>query len=576
MDKADHDSQVQTLQAAAKESEVQASRFKQSLADLQKEFEDYKRQHIESTGARKDAESKRQKSVQTELEQQHSKELADLSKRHTKALDEATEKLKKKLTAETEKVIKLGSQAKLKDEEIDVLKEVLEKKGRQYLDSVSQADEEHERLKKKIERLTKELEQAGSSTTLATRTKSKELASPTKSASDHLLRTEIDSLKRELAKKTSQASKAEAELEKIKAQLETTKAANETKVNLLKSKVKTLETQLAKKTVPGATTKTTAKGRGAAAKKVSTPLSTPRFEQRTRFDETAKPASTVGDSTFEAGAGATDKESSRFSLFSTTPFLSRAGTYASSILGVGKSPSTDGPAEEAEPESPTQAKSKAAVQSKKTVFQLSPARKATKSSAAARKKSIAVSKTTGKTVSLFDDDDDDDVNTGESNLGARPTTKLTKKAGLGRGASSGTSFLDDETSMLGLSSTSDLQAKPRKRKRKLNNNTKIDLYDDNENDNEDGENDHPDRPGSMFKRPKAGGLGAPSGDKPALSLSGADSAKPGPKLGNRTALGPPSSKDLGSAESGAGGPILGRAISPLKSRNKGIRKIFKV
>lgn len=576
MDKADHDSQVHAIQAAAKESEAQASRFKKSLADLQKEFEDYKKQHAESTGARKDAESKRQKLVQTELEQLHTKELADLSKRHTRALDEASEKLKKKFNTETEKVAKLASQAKMKDEEIDVLKEVLEKKGRQYLDSVSQADQEHERLKKKIESLTKELEQAGLSATSAAKGKSKNLVSPTKTASDLQVRAEIDSLKKELAKKTSQVSKAEGELEKVKAQLETTKLANETKINLLKSKVKTLEGQLAKKTAPGATAKTTAKGRAAVAKKISTPLSTPRFEQRTRFDETSKPAATVGDSTFEAGAGATDKESSRFSLFSTTPFLSRAGTYASSILGAGKSPPTDIPAAEAEPESPTQAKSKLAGQTKKTVFQLSPVRKATKSSGAARKKSIAVSKTTGKIVSLFDDDDDDDDgNAGDSDVGSR-LAKSMKQIGLGKGTSSGISFLDDETSMLGLSSASDLQPKPRKRKRKLNNNVKLDLYDENENEHdEDGEKDHPDRPGSMFKRPKAGGLGAAAA-KPSLSLSGAEGAKAGSKAGSRTALGPPSSKDLGSAESAAGGPMLGRAISPLKSRNKGIRKIFKV
>lgn len=498
-----------------KEYQAETESAQKALSELQNEFQSYKQEFNEGTQGPSpstldeaiNAEVKKKTKAIKDLEASHVKALAETNKKHKDALKDMEETHKKNMKEEIEKAIR---ELTAKQKKADIAK---------AQENDQEENEENMKLKETVEKLTRQLDD-----TKATLAKARE-ASPVKNGADAKLRAELAEAKMQLSKKSSQIDKVEAELKHLREELETSKKASENKAKTLKSKINTLETQLEKRELKSKTSKVKKLSR-APASIVSTPVNEPK----TRFDQDV----TVNESM------AIGKQPS-VSTFSTTPFLSRT-----SLLQAPSTPKITGSPSRPEPgaQSPPR-------QAKKNVFHLSPVRKNAKASTAAgepTKKNFAVNKATGKKVSLFDDDSDDER--GDDTL-TKPQAKktITKKI-------STSSFLDD-ASIMG--------EEPKKRKkRKLNANVKLDLYEDSQDESNDN---HPDKPGSMFKRAKPAVLASASSAAPTGATK-----KPAKKLGDNPAtLGPPTS-----TESASSGGLFGRDISPLKARNKGIRKIFKV
>lgn len=579
LERNEYDSQIQELEAVANNSKTELQELQENYSGLQREFDEFKRLAHEATtkapspsqvGKAVEAEKKRQKVAQKELETKHRQDLADRKKQYDEKLKASEEGLKLKLQQGIEEQVKksnLEFQASLKakEEELDILKSMLDKKSRQYIDSISNGDQEHGQLRKKLDQVTAEL-------------------------------TQEKETNEQLRKK---ADKRKEDRDRLFAEVQTINS----KTNIYTTKIKALELQLAKKHSAGSSkggSNLITKGKKPASKKSGSGrqrVSASQFngssddEPRTRFDDfddTIKGTATVigassnvggakGPDGLKSGKG-NDSAGTKISAFSMTPFLSRTGIFKDGKSAISlKSGTTatgspnslatanDDSTKETSVKDPLSLSPR-----KKNVFHLSPVRKSAKSgnttssatattTKTAATKSFAVSKTTGKKISLFDDDDDDDDDKEEvdgggggggdktynwdnseekvgegmslSEMATATATAAAATVGEARKKKATTKLTSSAAVVIGGGGNE--PTKPR-RKRKLNQNIKIDLYDDSGNEDTAGiagtttalagvgvgvgvgvgarargsraESDHhPDMPGpSMFKRAKAG------------------------------------------------------------------------
>lgn len=592
-----------------------------------------------------DAEKTKQKVKLKELEKNHSKIMDAEKKKNQELLKDSEAKFQLKIQQEVEKAVKKSKKELekiiiLKNGELDILKEMLDKKDRQYIDSVSQGEKQQGQLKEKLESITQELDQEKKASAAAITAMSEDIKSPIKStkssATEKQLRSDIAELEKELLKKTSESDKTQIELEKVRNQLQTSKSVMESKMSLLKSKIKTLETQLSKsRSSSGTKSKTAAKSRrnqsngGGFGTPIgllgaTTPVA-PGSGPGTRFHRFADGAgrresnnSGANDSIMN-GSAFGGNATSKFSTFSTTPFLSKTGLFAStttaSNIGDGSPRAISTP----RMNSPTANRTSTAFtpgnklilpSPRKGVLQLSPVRNG--ANVEAKKVTFtAVSKATGKKVSLFDDDDDE----GDDSLlvGMKATTtqqKQGKKRGQNtksnnnlknnKNTTSAVTSFSEESSAISTGTTTEEEPKKRRRKRKLNSNVNIDLYDSNGDDDNGGggrDADHPDLPGSVFKRARMllhTATGKPTTtssitDDPMtvndgtsthltadMTPSKSNKHRPNNKKLASKSLGKEPSLGLSGSTDNTGGGLFGRDISPLKARNRGIRKIFRV
>lgn len=549
------------LKQATAEADVLRAKEK-NYNDLENEFQMYKDEHGNSGVNSLEGDILTQTKGMRELEESHAKEIAALREDYETQLEELEKRLKhrmeeemSRLTHESQK--ELDKLAKVKDKEVEMFKESVERRRRRTSEFVSAV--EHEQLRVKLDEITKELEKENSRQVNLVTNRS----SPTKlqpSGSERQVRTELAEMKKELIKKANAADKATLELEKLRSQMQTSQSVSETKISLLKSKIKNLETKLVQKN-PAVSTPTTTDP--------STPVAG-GSGPGTRFHRTD--VRTVAKTV--AGPP-------RFSTFSTTPYLQRTVRKPEKSLGLltpsglRAASSTGSPRmvsristpiiRQSSPlrrtlaiSTPTQRSSLLRFSPRRTTLAESsqPIDGALDSTTLEKAApSTAISKASGLKVSLFDEDE------------VEPTSK---KESVKEG---------------GEVTAVDGEEPRRKGKRKLNA-AKVDIYDSGDDEN------HPDIPGSVFKRVKLSG-------SPVSQLNKSSKSAAASKLGavrdtgnkapagqdfSRSGMAPAKSdvprsvtKTPVAATPKVGGrPLLGHDISPLKARNKGVRPTFKV
>lgn len=556
VEKDTRESQARALKGLLKQAQAEAAVLKAKEKDyeaLEKELETYK--EGQPVDILTHAKEKR------ELEEAHSAAISALRAEYEQQIIETEKRLTHRMEEEITKVMQesqeeLDQLAKVKEEELEIFKQSVERQRRRTSEFVSVA--EHERLKMKLDELTADIEKENRQPAV----------NPTKghtstSVSERHLRQELADAKMELVRKQNAADKTKIELEKLRNQVQTSKSVTETKMNILKSKIKSLEAQLAKKNPTG-------NGVSTPSVDPSTPVAG-GSGPGTRFQRAE--ARTVKT---------TVKGPPRFSTFSTTPYLNRtvkkseaeapAAPLVPSAAGTG-SPSMRFSSATFAPRINTPRQSsplrrvvtvEVSPTRKSSILRLSP-RRMTSLGSRSDKEGIdngegsestftAVSKTTGKKISLFDDE-----NTPEpaNQSAAVPLTEEPRRRG----------------------------------KRKLNA-AKIDMYDVQDAD-------HPDSPGSVFKRVKLDSP-LPAQETPskrprseqvapgtttraaakARDAKGTDVFSRLSTTSTAAVSAVPSTPKATPRPSAVPVPgssrILGRDISPLKDRNRGIRKTFKV
>lgn len=489
-----------------------------------------------------------------ELEEEHAETLEKMRLDYDQKIIETEKRLLHLMEEEINKVMQesqeeLDNLAKLKDKELEVFKESVERRRRRTSQFVSFA--EHERLKARLDELTAEVEKENAA---IPNEPSKPVAG---NGQERQLRQELAEAKVELVKKQSAADKAKIELEKLRHQMQTSKSVTETKMSILKSKVKTLEGQLAKKNP------------------TNDGFSTPTAEPTTPVAGDSGPANRFQRAEPRT-VKTTVKGPPRFSTFSTSPYLSKtvkrteetttqnaaaAGSPTMRFTASTFKPRISSPVlKQSSPLRKNISMENSPPPKLSGTFKLSPRRLTTagvdpaKQTENGAEQGTAISKVTGKKVSLFDDDD------------VEPAAEL-----------------------------EEFGEEPKRRgKRKLNT-AQIDIY--------DGEDrDHPDTPGSVFKRAKLAGSPRASG-VPETPSRRTKSSIPGTatrvtakaKKSATAATASTEAKATAKADTengaNAGVPVTPKArpsgvpvptsrirrnITPLKDRNRGIRETFKV
>lgn len=565
MEKDARESQGRALKGLLKQATAEADVLRakeKNYNDLENEFRRYKDDHGTSGVNSSEGDILTHAKEMRELEELHAKEIAALRGDYETQLEDLEKRLMHRMEEEMTRLThesqeELDKLAKVKDKEVEIFKESVERRRRRTSEFVSVV--EHEQLRIKLDEITKELEKENSRHVRLDTGRS----SPTKiqaSVSERQVRAELAEMKKQLMKKANVADKASLELEKLRSQMKTSESASEHKISLLRSKIKNLETKLLQKN-PGMSTPTTTDP--------STPVAG-GSGPGTRFHRTD--VRTVAKTV--AGPP-------RYLQFSTTPYLNKTGrkTEKSSMLltpsNLAAQSSTGSPRIAFGTSTPTMRQSplrrtftistptqrihKLTFSPRRTTLAESSQPTDTAIEATALQNSApftAISKASGTKVSLFDDDE------------AEPTSKKESVKEDGEGTA-----VDGEEPR-------------RKGKRKLNT-AKVDIYDSGDDEN------HPDIPGSVFKRAKLSGSPGNQLNKSskwAVTSSKLDTVQ---DTGNNV----PAAQDFSNSGMATvkpdvtrsvartpvaatprvnGRPLLGHEISPLKARNKGVRPTFKV
>lgn len=537
MEKDNRESQVRALKGLLKQTTADADILRakeKNYANLEKEFENYRELHTsnseksseeEATKAQVETDNWKHAQEKQELEEAHSKEIQSVRAEYEEQVKDTEQRMRHRMEEEINKLMiesqqELEKLAKVKDEELEIFKTNQERKRRRTSQFVSPA--EHERLKIKLELLTKELEKEAQEPPLLLQRKDVLIAerlSPVKpktsgtSGDTRQLRAEVAELKSEMIKKANAVEKTQLELTKLRNQMQSSKSVSETKIVLLKSKIKSLEGQLAKKKP--------ASGSGG--------VSTPNGQAPITPVAGGSGPGTRFNRVTETKNNKTVAGPLRFSTFSTTPYLARTGAAAQkttsgeqstgsprvttasprkSVLGQISSQPSHIPSPIPRQSSPLRRTIAVPMsQQRKGVIGLSPIRRMmpahangndSTGQAVSMKKDnqagfMAMSKLTGKKISLFDDDEEEDD-------AALEQEEIQKEKVLGmpkRGQTSESSTTLNGNPNTKISINED-EPKRRRGKRKLNSVATVDIYE--KGDNED--DDHPDVPGSVFKRVK--------------------------------------------------------------------------
>lgn len=477
IEKDTRESQTKALKGLLNKAKAEAAALKvkvENLEELKVDYKQYRKTHPHKSVAggtektiEKDAEDLRLEfnEEKSELEVKHAKQIEDLQADFAQQMASAEQHFQHRLEEEQNKLMlesqtELEKLAKVKDQELEIFKESQERKHRRTSQFVSTV--EYEKLKEEFEQLSKQVEREKVSSAVKSRFASPNTKSALVAANEaKQLRTELTELRKELDKKSNAINKAQVELDKLRNQIQTSKSVTETKMTLLKNKIKGLEAQLARKTelrTPGGTNPLTPVAGGSGP--------------GTRFHRLGEP----GTATKRGSLSATSTPILKFSDFSTSPFLRTGG-----VGGVTGTPvpsnSRCSPvitsSRSSTPVSKLVTPSKRPLATPRSQIPRPTGMKAGPMSIRKLPGSSSIVRSRTRKISLFDDDDEE----------------------------------SEENGILDGSKTE------RRRKRKLNS-IAVDIYDTNDITNtpskqgatnsqkDENDPDHPDTPGSAFKRVK--------------------------------------------------------------------------
>lgn len=478
IEKDTREGQTKALKGLLNKAKAEAEALKvkvENFEELKVDYKQYRKTHPRKSVAgetekttEKDAEDLRLEfnEEKSELEVKHAKHIEDLQADFAQQMASAEQHFQHRLEEEQNKLMlesqtELEKLAKVKDQELEIFKESQERKQRRTSQFVSTV--EYEKLKEEFEQLSKQVEREKVLSAVKSRFASPNTKSALVAAKEaKQLRTELTELRKELDKKSNAINKAQVELDKLRNQIQTSKSVTETKMTLLKNKIKGLEAQLARKTelrTPGGTNPLTPVAGGSGP--------------GTRFHRLGEP----GTATKRGLLSATSTPVLKFSDFSTSPFL-RTGGFGGVTGTPVPSNSRCSPvitsSRSSTPVSKLVTPSKRPFATPRSQIPRPIGVKAGSMSIRKLPTSSSIVRSGARKISLFDDDDDEE---------------------------------SEENGILNGSKTK------RRRKRKLNS-IAVDIYDTDDitntpskqgatnSQNDENDSDHPDTPGSAFKRVK--------------------------------------------------------------------------
>ncbi|KAF5094745.1 hypothetical protein D0Z00_003410 [Geotrichum galactomycetum] len=486
LEKDTRESQAKALKGLLNKAKAEADSLRvkvKSLEDLQTDYKQYRKTHPRKSLVAANNEETNQKDAEDlqlefnekrrELELKHAKEIEDLQADFAVQLANTEQHYQHRLEEEQNKLllesqIELEKLGKVKDKELEIFKESQERKLRRTSQFVSTV--EYEKLREEFEELSKQVEREKVSSAVRSRFASPNAKSPAVAANDaKQLRTELAELRKELVKKSNAVDKAQVELDKLRHQIQTSKSVTETKMTLLKNKIKGLETQLARKTELLRT-----------PTNPLTPVAGGGSGPGTRFHRLAEP----GTASKRGTLSATSTPIPKFSNFSTSPFL-RTGGAAELKTIPGSTPSSRAhhrspvitSSRSTTPVSKLVTPSKRPVATPRSRIPRATTGMVATSSSIRKLPTPSILRSRAQKISLFDEDDEVDEENGVIIDGSKPERRRKRKL---------------NSIAIDIFDTDDVAKTPSKQGSGGRSSSTS-----NENDP-----DHPDTPGSAFKRVK--------------------------------------------------------------------------